>query len=276
MAANNFYLDYNVTGTERKRLVQAVSAYMGADAEYLGAPTFSYKVDYFTIDRNGVVSFDSRADSGEIEGLIEALVNEGFVSQGSNMGCEEEEEAGPDSETGLTVQMPLEKVAAGNLTKLLDAKGFLIKKALGIDALPIEIGEERVSFPWFKELPEPDAVQAYTHFIAALCEMSRNQKRITTTEKEVENEKYAFRCFLLRLGFIGAEYKTERKILLKNLSGSSAFKSGKKKAETPKQEAPLPNMDWNAENLEDAVFIAALNAEVDAEVTGGESDAVSE
>ena len=37
---------------------------------------------------------------------------------------------------------------------------------------------------------------------------------------------YAFRCFLLRLGFIGSEYKAERKILLKNLSGSSAFKNG--------------------------------------------------
>ena len=37
---------------------------------------------------------------------------------------------------------------------------------------------------------------------------------------------YAFRCFLLRLGFIGAEYKTARKILLKNLSGSSAFRNG--------------------------------------------------
>ena len=49
------------------------------------------------------------------------------------------------------------------------------------------------------------------------------------TEKAVENEKYAFRCFLLRLGFIGAEYKTERKILLKNLTGSSTFKSGAKK-----------------------------------------------
>ena len=228
MAANNFYLDYNVTGAERKRLVQAISAYTGADAEYLGAPTFSYKVDYFTIDRNGVVSSDSCADSGEIEGLIDTLVNEGFVSQGSSLGCEEEKETEPDSETGLTVQMPIEKVAAGNLTKLLDAKGTLIKKALGIDALPIEIGENRVSFPWFKELPEPDAVQAYTHFIAALCEMSRNQKRVTATEKEVENEKYTFRCFLLRLGFIGAEYKTERKILLKNLSGRSAFKSGQK------------------------------------------------
>jgi hypothetical protein len=38
------------------------------------------------------------------------------------------------------------------------------------------------------------------------------------------NEKYTFRCFLLRLGFIGPEYKDERKILLRNLSGSSAYK----------------------------------------------------
>ena len=48
-------------------------------------------------------------------------------------------------------------------------------------------------------------------------------------EREVENEKYAFRCFLLRLGFIGEEYKVERKILLKNLTGSSAFKNGENK-----------------------------------------------
>lgn len=56
--------------------------------------------------------------------------------------------------------------------------------------------------------------------------MSKNAKRVTVTEKAVDNEKYAFRCFLLRLGFIGSEYKVERKILLKNLSGSSAFKNG--------------------------------------------------
>lgn len=59
--------------------------------------------------------------------------------------------------------------------------------------------------------------------------MSKEQKRITATEKTVDNEKYAFRCFLLRLGFIGDEYKADRKILLKNLKGSSAFKSGAKK-----------------------------------------------
>ena len=45
----------------------------------------------------------------------------------------------------------------------------------------------------------------------------------------MDNEKYAFRCFLLRLGFIGNEYKSQRKILLRNLTGSSAFKSGSRK-----------------------------------------------
>lgn len=57
--------------------------------------------------------------------------------------------------------------------------------------------------------------------------MSVTQKRISATEKLADNEKYAFRCFLLRLGFIGAEYKDERKILLENFTGSSAFKNEK-------------------------------------------------
>jgi hypothetical protein len=61
----------------------------------------------------------------------------------------------------------------------------------------------------------------------ALCDMARSQKRVTAKEKETGNDKYAFRCFLLRLGFVGDEYKSARKILLKNLSGNSAFKAPK-------------------------------------------------
>ena len=119
--------------------------------------------------------------------------------------------------------------ALENLRKLVDAKGSLIKKALAVDSLPIETDGEKVSFPWFAEGQDSESVKAYTHFIAAICDMARNQKRITAKEKPADNEKYAFRCFLLRLGFIGAEYKGERKILLKNLSGSSAFKNGERK-----------------------------------------------
>lgn len=98
-------------------------------------------------------------------------------------------------------------------------------QSLGVEELPIEVGETKVSFPWFAGTPTPEEVKAYDHFICALCEMARNQKRITAKERDTGNDKYAFRCFLLRLGFIGPEYKQERKILLRNLTGSSAFKA---------------------------------------------------
>lgn len=227
-------INYNVTGSERKRLADYIAGFLGCEKKYLGVPSCAYQAGYIEVSKDGAVTFDDRADSEEIEALLEELENEGFhaapaaVEDTVSDSTAGNEKAAQDANVGLTVEIPLDKVKAGNLTSLLDAKGGLIRKALGIDALPIEIGETTVKFPWFTELPEPDEAKAYTHLIAALCEMSRNQKRVTATEKEVENEKYAFRCFLLRLGFIGAEYKTERKILLRNLSGSSAFKSGRK------------------------------------------------
>lgn len=224
---------YNVTGAKRKELVKVIADATGARAEYKFMPTCNYEIDYFTVTKDGTLLFDDRADSEEVEQVLETIAAAGFECEahdGEKLPTEEESKAidtVPQNKTvGLTVEIPLDKVAVGNLTKLLDAKGGLIKKALGVDTLPIEIQEDRVAFPWFPELPDADAVKAYTHFISALCEMSKNAKRVTVTEKAVDNEKYAFRCFLLRLGFIGSEYKTERKILLKNLSGFSAFKNG--------------------------------------------------
>jgi len=214
-------IKYGVTGKQRKAMVTAIVSIIGADAIYKGVPTCNYEVDYFTIDRSGALIFDDSADSEEVEHLIEALAERGFVRQQEAL---EETEHGFD---GLAVSLPEDKVNVYNLENLLESKKTLICKALGIDCLPVDVEENRVTFPWFREMPDADRVKAYTHFIAALCEMSIAQKRISSTEKLAENENYAFRCFLLRLGFIGAEYKDERKILLENLSGSSAFKHGK-------------------------------------------------
>ena len=227
---------YNVTGARRKELVKVISNTTGAKAEYKFMPTCNYEIDYFTVTKEGTLEFDDRADSEEVEQVLEAIAAAGFECEPQD-GAEtaeeetveelaEEPENVPQGErVGLTIEIPLEKVAVGNLTKLLDAKGSLIKKALGVDDLRIEVLEDRVAFPWFSEV-EPDEALAYTNFIAKLCAMAKEAKRVTATEKEVNNEKYAFRCFLLRLGFIGAEYKADRKILLKNLTGSSAFKNG--------------------------------------------------
>ena len=223
---------YNVTGAKRKELVKVIADTTGAKAEYKFMPTCNYEIDYFTVTKDGTLLFDDRADSEEVEQVLEAIAAAGFECEPQDG---EEETAGEVTEepgnapqgenVGLTVEIPLDKVAVGNLTKLIDAKGALIKRARGAEDIRIEVKEDRVAFPWFSEV-DTDHAAAYTKFIAALCEMSRNAKRVTTKEKEVENEKYAFRCFLLRLGFIGAEYKKDRKILLENLTGSSAFKNG--------------------------------------------------
>lgn len=218
----------NATGAERKRLVQTISNWLGCDAKYLGVPSCAYKVDYFTIEKNGSLTFDDSADSEVIERLLQHIYDEGFDIDQSHT----EDEDKLDEPTAVCISMPRSLFTDSNLENLkaiVAAKGNLIKKALGTDELPIEVTDTKVSFPWFPALPTPDELKAYDTFICKLCEMARNQKRVSAKEKATDNEKYAFRCFLLRLGFIGAEYKTERKILLRNLTGSSAFRGGQPK-----------------------------------------------
>ena len=214
---------------DRKPLVKAIREFTGADAVYMRTTTYAYSIDYFTVTREGNLEFDDRADSEEIERLLDFLAERGFVAENPEPVADETldtaAETGHSENVGLTVEVPLEGAAVENLTKLLDAKGRLIRRALAVDSLPIEVTDSAVKFPWFSECGA-DECKAYTHFVSALCELAANAKRITAKEKETDNDKYAFRCFLLRLGFIGAEYKAERKILLRNLTGSSAFKNG--------------------------------------------------
>jgi hypothetical protein len=221
MENNTIKLRYNVTGSERKLLVAAMGDILVSKPKYLGAPSFAYEVDYFTIDKNGIVSFDDRADSEEIENLIERLQEQGFAAAAADT---------ENDDIGLVIEMPrasFTDTTLENLKRLVESKNKLIKKALGAETLGIMITDDKVRFPWFADGTDPETVKAYTHFVTALCDMARNQKRVTAKGKETGNDKYAFRCFLLRLGFIGEDYKAERKILLRNLSGSSAFKTPK-------------------------------------------------
>ncbi len=218
-------IDFNLKGAERKELVKAISRITGIKAEYQGMPTTNFVIGDFTVTAEGALVYDDKIDAGE---LLNELAEAGF--EGTTDKSEGKELKVPEPDI-LTIEMPADKVNTENLQKLLDAKGALIRKALGIDNLAFEIHEDRVSFPWFID-PAPDHAMAYTQFIAAICKMSTEQKRVTARVREVDNEKYAFRCFLLRLGFIGNEFKQSRKILLSNLDGSSAFKTVK---EDPKE-----------------------------------------
>ncbi len=122
--------------------------------------------------------------------------------------------------------MPLELIDESTLErlrKIVENKGELFKAAFKTNNLEIVVLENKVCFPWFT-VEQYDDTSAYCTFISMLCEFAKNQKRIIIKPDTRDNPKYTMRCYLLRLGMIGTEYKSARKVLLRNLSGSSAFR----------------------------------------------------
>ena len=216
-------LNYNVTGVARKELVYTIQELIGDRAKYAGMPTQAFIIGPYTVSKTGELTWENGMDA---EPLIEALCEKGFEAF-----TELPEDAEPQETDLLTVSLPgnlFTEMNIANLRKLVDSKATLIKKALGVDELPIFVSEDKISFPWLTGERSPEEAHAFAHLVSALGEAARNAKRITAKEKNTENEKYAFRCFLLRLGFIGDESKADRKVLLKRLSGNSAFSTGHK------------------------------------------------
>ena len=225
----------NITKEQRKKMVEIVGRTLGVQPIYCGAPTFAYKVGAFEITRDGCICFGDEADEAEVERVRTALREAGFAAEEeeSEMTTAEVETAAmTDDEDRLTISLPrsfLTETALKNLDALLASKGKLIQKAFNIEKAAYTLTDETINFAWFHGKIAEDTVRAYTDFISKLCEMAQKQKRAVAKEKPTENEKYAFRCFLLRLGMIGDDYKTSRRILLQNLTGSSAFKCGHRK-----------------------------------------------
>ena len=226
---------FNASGESKKRLVKLISSHLGLQSKYLGVPSCAYRIGGYTVNKDGSLSWDE--DDERTAGLLEAINAEGFSAEEDEVIEEEEvlveEEMEEEVEANrLCISFPksmYEKHTLENLKTLVQSKGALMKKAFRTESLEIVEDDEKVSFPWF-ELIDSDHFNAYTQFITAITKMAKEQKRIQGREREVENEKYAFRCFLLRLGFIGDEYKLARKILLENLEGSAAFKTKKEEA----------------------------------------------
>lgn len=210
-------LNYDVTGERRKALVRAMSEILGEDPVYQGAPTFAYKVDGYTISRNGVVTCSDSASDNDIAQLLATLWEMGFIEESER------------DDNLFVVEMPRKGFsgeAYDNLQKIIASKASVLRKALGTHMLLVNATEDKLIFPWFTLHGLDGEADAYTKLISAICKMAKGQKRVIARERNVTNDKFTMRLFLIRLGFIGDEYKTARKILLRNLTGNSAWKNG--------------------------------------------------
>lgn len=170
------------------------------------------------MEKDGTLRIPDSVDRETVNSLLEHLKEKGFTGEAEQ------------TEDRLTVSMPKESFTQGaleNLAKLVENKGRLMARAFQADEIRLTVTEDAVSFPWFPFVANPDETAAYTEFVEKMCGMARRVKRVSGKPTETDNDKYTFRCFLLRLGFIGDEYKATRKILLRNLTGNSAFRHGK-------------------------------------------------
>lgn len=177
------------------------------------------------------------------------------------------DEPAANANASLEVVVPLEGhtgITLRNLVNLLYGKQVLVKRSLGIDENIIEdtfadainkanvetlenfksalseIGEQycpgitfsfdssSICFEFFPTDCTAEEMHAYTQLVGLLNQTAMKLKYTSPKSKDTDNDKFTFRLFLIRLGMVGDEYKTTRKILLANLEGHSAFRGGKK------------------------------------------------
>lgn len=70
-------------------------------------------------------------------------------------------------------------------------------------------------------------LKGYIQFCLLLSQMAKEVKSASPKPQQHENPKYAMRTWLLRLGFIGDEFKTAREGLTRRLSGDASFRNGR-------------------------------------------------
>ena len=214
---------FTLESKQRPKLAQEVGNILGTAPHYERVPSCAYDIAGYRLDKEGVLHIPEGVEEETVEDLILQLRECGFQDD-----AEVTEEV-PVQQEKLTIAIPkdsLTDTTLENLQKIIANKQTLFQRAFRMDSTEIEITDEKINFIWFPYTVDGDEIAAYTQFISRLCDMARDAKRVSSKPTETDNDKYAFRCFLLRLGFIGKEYKTARKILLRNLTGNSAFRCG--------------------------------------------------
>ena len=237
----------------RKELAHKLAQHLEVTPVYLAAPSFAYQVGAYTIDRQGRI-LDSARQVVELDALLREIAPVADTKEEPVLETNQEP-------ITLEVEIPLEGYQGQSLRNLLHiiySKQPLIKKALDLDAdlvseeiisaldqrpmvtlehfqkalegkncpgIDFDFAKETITFKLGQGGDDPEKVEAATQLLGLVNLSARRLKQNASAKtKPTDNEKYTFRSWLLRLGMIGEEYKTARKVLLQNLSGNSAFR----------------------------------------------------
>lgn len=272
MAEHSFKFQMQVTGRERKEVAGLIASHFGVQAVYQGTRGFGYLTTEpggreWLVDKAGAVVTQGQAkdNAAEVFTVLKVL-----------------DENAVEAEDEVAITIPTEGhsgVTLRNLVNILASKERLIAKAMGTIGQPIVdptivekvnaarlktiedffeaagseaspglvITQDTITFHWFTATLNPEIVQAYVQFAAAVNDMALSLKHSSPQATKTENEKYSFRVFLLRLGFVGEKYSATRKLFLGRLEGNMAFKTQEQAKEAAKKRKKKPTVAEEAE-----------------------------
>ncbi|MEN6313465.1 MAG: virulence-related protein [Clostridiaceae bacterium] len=204
---------------------------------------------HYIITREGKIE-DAAGRQITLDSIISSPANELAVSAGDT----------DQNFDAVEISLPLTGhtgISLKNLVNMVYSKQTLIQKALNIEdkfidedlvkelndnrietqeeflALLIQMGSDKypgIRFDLQQELitfkfnrVSVDRIKACSELIGLINENAKTLKHASSKPNVTDNEKYAFRTWLLRLGMIGSEYKNTRKTLLANLEGNGAY-----------------------------------------------------
>ena len=231
-------IKYNLTGTERKALVKAVSNIIEKKSKYLGAPSFAYQIgDDCTVTSDGTLKISNDTNNDKVEHLLEKLYECGYETENDENADISDTNKDFENETiGCSIGLPIAKLSdkpcndkiIANLKAIIAGKMTLFQKAVGTDKeLNVEWNKDEIWFDWFDSVIPNEKLGLYISLFKALYQMAEKAVRVNIKDKPVDNEKFAMRTFLNRIGLSGIEYKPLRKELMRNLSGDGAFRYGR-------------------------------------------------
>jgi hypothetical protein len=249
---------------DRKQIIKALEEHTGVKAKYMGVPSFAYQITIngrtYTIDRAGRITLD------DVEVELEALIN--GMNEDKEISAREQQQE--NEVLDLKITIPMEGHTGSTLRNLLNmlySKQTILKKVFeieydileadfieGLNKANIQTIEEfkteiagkqesgyhgfefdftnnTITFKFFKHLQEPDRLEAYTQFISLLSQSARGLKHASPKPTATDNYKFTMRTWLIRLGFVGREYKKSRMLLLQNLEGDGAYRRNNKACE---------------------------------------------
>lgn len=272
----------------RKAAAARLAEITGTESRYTKVPRCAYEVGPYTIEKDGSLTV---AEDADLQPLL-TLVDEGMIEP-FEVPAAEEPATEDDNLISLTVEVPMTHHTGAtlrNLINLIYTRAGLVNKAVGtsfrVDEELIEslkddicivttesllkalgdfeaehgkaidgltITPEGITFSTLPETEDTEKLRTFTILCGMMNKQALEQKRIQAKAVNEENEKYALRIWLTRLGMNGAEYKEARKVLLANLTGNAAFR-------TPAEEAK-----WKARQTEKKVALKAAKAATEAE-----------